>query len=48
MTMTEKLYDGDSYITEFECKVVDLYTADNHICLILDRTAFFPEGEILL
>ncbi|MBR5826681.1 MAG: alanyl-tRNA editing protein [Clostridia bacterium] len=42
--MTEKLFDTDSYITEFECKVIDLYTEDNFLCLILDRTAFFPEG----
>lgn len=42
--MTEKLYDSDSYITEFECKVIDLYKDDSYIYLILDRTAFFPEG----
>lgn len=42
--MTEKLFDTDSYITEFECKVVELYTEDKFLCLILDRTAFFPEG----
>ena len=42
--MTEKLFDTDSYITEFECKVADLYTEGEFLCLILDRTAFFPEG----
>jgi len=42
--MTEKLFDTDSYITEFECKVVELYTEGKFLCLILDRTAFFPEG----
>ena len=42
--MTEKLYDSDSYITEFNCKVIDLYNDDSYIYLILDRTAFFPEG----
>ena len=42
--MTEKLFDTDSYITEFECKVTDLYTEGDFLCLILDRTAFFPEG----
>ena len=42
--MTEKLFDTDSYITEFECKVVELYTEDKFLCLILDRTAFSPEG----
>lgn len=44
MIVTEKLYDSDSYITEFSCKVEDLYTEDGFLCLILDRTAFFPEG----
>ncbi len=42
--MTEKLFDTDSYITEFGCKVVELYTEGKFLCLILDRTAFFPEG----
>ena len=42
--MTEKLFDTDSYITEFECKVIELYTEGKFLCLILDRTAFFPEG----
>lgn len=44
MCMTEKLYDTDSYLSEFECKVIDLYTDERYIYLILDRTAFFPEG----
>ena len=42
--MTEKLYDADSYLTEFECKVVSLYNDDNYIYIETDRTAFFPEG----
>lgn len=42
--MTEKLYDADSYLTEFECKVVSLYTDEDYICIETDRTAFFPEG----
>ena len=42
--MTEKLYDADSYLSEFECKVTDLYAKNGFLCLILDRTAFFPEG----
>ncbi len=42
--MTEKLYDNDSYLSEFTCKVANLYTEDNKICIETDRTAFFPEG----
>lgn len=42
--MTEKLYDLDSYITEFECKVVKLYIAEDKLHVVTDRTAFFPEG----
>lgn len=41
---TEKLYDLDSYVTEFECKVINLYNADEKLHVVLDRTAFFPEG----
>lgn len=42
--MTEKLYDTDSYIKEFNCKVADLYTKENYLYIETDRTAFFPEG----
>lgn len=42
--MTEKLYYADAYITEFECKVINLYTDDRYIYVETDRTAFFPEG----
>lgn len=42
--MTEKLYDLDSYIWEFECKVVDLYKEGDDLIIVTDRTAFFPEG----
>ncbi len=42
--MTQKLYDADSYLTEFECKVVSLYSDDDYIYIETDRTAFFPEG----
>ena len=42
--MTEKLYDLDSYVTEFKCKVIDLYEDRGKLNVILDRTAFFPEG----
>ena len=42
--MTEKLYDTDSYLSEFTCKVISLYSNKNYLCLETDRTAFFPEG----
>ena len=42
--MTEKLYDNDSYLSEFECKVINLYNDDKIIYIETDRTAFFPEG----
>lgn len=42
--MTEKLYDLDSYVTEFTCKVISLYKDENYTYVETDRTAFFPEG----
>lgn len=42
--MTEKLYDRDSYVTEFDCKVISLYSDERFTYIETDRTAFFPEG----
>lgn len=42
--MTEKLYDTDSYLYEFSCKVITLYNDEDYIYIETDRTAFFPEG----
>ncbi len=42
--MTEKLYDLDSYVTEFNCKVISLYRDERYTYIETDRTAFFPEG----
>ncbi len=42
--MTEKLFDRDSYIKEFTCKVINLYSEGNTLYIETDRTAFFPEG----
>ena len=42
--MTERLYDSDSYLSEFTCKVVNLYSDDKYFYIETDRTAFFPEG----
>lgn len=40
---TEKLYDKDAYATNFEATVLKVEPAQNGICLILDKTLFFPE-----
>lgn len=42
--MTEKLYDLDSYVSEFTCKVTSLYKDDEYTYVETDRTAFFPQG----
>ena len=42
--MTEKLYDADAYLWEFSATVVDCLSAGDGFDVILDRTAFFPEG----
>ncbi len=42
--MTEKLYYKDSYIKEFEVKVIKVTELENGYGIVLDRTAFFPEG----
>ncbi len=42
--MTQKLYDIDSYLSEFTAKVISC-TEDNGLFkIILDKTAFFPEA----
>lgn len=42
--MTEKLYDKDSYISEFDCRVISFGEDKNRIFIETDKTAFFPEG----
>ncbi|MGN1419295.1 MAG: DHHA1 domain-containing protein [Acutalibacteraceae bacterium] len=41
---TEKLYDLDSYVTDFECQVLETYQNDDKLIVVTDKTAFFPEG----
>ena len=41
--LTEKLYDINSYLTEFEAEVISCEKADDFYKIILDKTAFFPE-----
>lgn len=42
--MTEKLYDKDSFINEFTATVISCKNTENCFEVVLDRTAFFPEG----
>lgn len=41
---TIKLYENDSYIKEFTATVVSCEEKDGAYFLVLDKTAFFPEG----
>ncbi len=43
IVLTEKLYDNNSYLTEFEAEVLSCTMVDNFYKIILDKTAFFPE-----
>ncbi len=42
--MTDKLYFKDSYIREFDAKVVSCEASGDFFKVVLDKTAFFPEG----
>ncbi len=42
--MTEKLYDLDSHLREFSAKVISCEKDGERWAVVLDRTAFFPEG----
>ena len=42
--MTEKLYEVDSYVQNFTAQVVSCTPAPGGFAVVLDRTAFFPEG----
>ena len=41
--MTEKLYDYDSYLTEFDAVVLSCERTESGYKSVFDRTAFFPE-----
>lgn len=41
---TEKLFYGDSYIKEFFAEVISCEKVKNGYAVILDRSAFYPEG----
>ncbi len=42
--MTEKLYYLDSHLFDFDAAVLDCRTEKTGYSVVLDRTAFFPEG----
>ena len=42
--MTEKLYERDSHLSRFRAAVIGCEAAGEGWALMLDRTAFFPEG----
>lgn len=41
---TIKLYDEDSHLYNFEAEVLSCEKSDDKYIIVLDRTAFFPEG----
>lgn len=41
---TERLFDQDSYLKEFQATVLDCEKEEESWRVVLDRTAFFPEG----
>ena len=44
MEATKKLYERDSYRKEFEASVERCVKDGEHWNIVLDQTAFFPEG----
>ena len=43
--MTQKLYDVDSHLYEFAARIVSCEKTEEGYAVVLDRTAFFPEGD---
>lgn len=44
MAKTERLYYMDSYLNEFDCRVVREESRAGQVCIYLDRTAFYPDS----
>jgi len=42
--MTERLYYADDYLRTFEAQVIDRVELNGRLAVILDRSAFYPEG----
>ena len=43
--MTEKLYELNAYIKEFNAKVLECISFESFYKIVLDKTAFSPKGE---
>jgi alanyl-tRNA synthetase len=41
---TERLYNDDPYLTEFQAEVIDVLPYEGKYGIVLDRTAFYPAG----
>ncbi len=41
---TERLYNDDPYLKEFDAEVVETKSFEDKYGIVLDRTAFYPEG----
>lgn len=44
MEQTIKLYDADSHLYDFDASVISCEKTDKGFAVVLDKTAFFPEG----
>lgn len=44
MNNTKKLYNTESYLAEFSCRVISVEKTEKGYDVICDRTAFFPEA----
>ena len=44
MPATQKLYETDATLRRFYARVLDCQKMDSAYAVLLDRTAFFPEG----
>lgn len=42
--ITEKLYDQDPYLKEFTARVLSCEPLEKGYAVVLNQTAFFPEG----
>ena len=42
--MTERLYLADPYLTRFQARVLRSFPVNQELAVVLDRSAFYPEG----
>ena len=42
--MTDRLYNKDAYLQDFDAEVLSCEEGKKGYEIVLDRTAFFPEG----